>query len=467
MIRVFRHYISSIYLVVFLLDCGIFFSAFYIGAVLRFFPGLQDLKGSLSVIDLTNPSAVFCVFMLASMTGMGLYQRAQTGGDAGLLLRVLASFVFGMILMGLVFLVIPSIFVGRGVFGYALLSALGLTLFSRFLFLRFVDRQELRRRVLVLGAGYNANMIKEFESKALNSSFRVIGFVQMGGDSCRVESDRLCTLGMPLGEFAAAHDIDEIVVAPDDRRGGLAVDEILDCKMNGLEVVDLLHFFEREAGLIRVDCLHPSWLVFSDGFRYSGFQQLSKRAFDVVASLALLAVSWPIMLLATLAIVIESGWRAPVFYRQVRVGKNWRLFKVIKFRSMRIDAEKDGRARWATRNDDRVTRVGRFIRKTRIDELPQLFNVLKGEMSFVGPRPERPEFVEKFAETIPYYSERHRVKPGITGWAQLCYPYGSSYQDAIEKLQYDLYYVKNYSLFLDFLIMLQTIEVVVWGKGAR
>jgi len=464
MIRVFRHYISSIYLVIFLLDCGIFFSAFYMGTVLRFFPDLQD---SFSVIDLTNPSAVFCTFMLASTTGMGLYQRVQQGGDAGLLLRVLASFVLGTSLMGLVFYVIPTIFVGRGVFGYALLSALALTLFSRFLFLKFVDRQELRRRVLVLGAGYNANMIKEFESKASNASFRVIGFVQMGGDSCRIEPHRLCALEMPLNEFAVVHDIDEIVVAPDDRRGGLAVDEILDCKMNGLDVVDLLHFFEREAGLIRVDCLHPSWLVFSDGFRYSGFQQLSKRTFDIVASLALLAVSWPIMLLTAFAIVVESGWRAPVFYRQVRVGKNWRLFKVIKFRSMRVDAEKDGRARWATRDDDRVTWVGRFIRKTRIDELPQLFNVLKGEMSFVGPRPERPEFVEKFAETIPYYSERHRVKPGITGWAQLCYPYGSSYQDAIEKLQYDLYYVKNYSLFLDFLIMLQTIEVVIWGKGAR
>jgi len=464
MIRVFRHYISSIYLVIFLLDCGIFFSAFYMGTVLRFFPDLQD---SFSVIDLTNPSAVFCTFMLASTTGMGLYQRVQQGGDAGLLLRVLASFVLGTSLMGLVFYVIPTIFVGRGVFGYALLSALALTLFSRFLFLKFVDRQELRRRVLVLGAGYNANMIKEFESKASNPSFRVIGFVQMGGDSCRIEPHRLCALEMPLNEFAVVHDIDEIVVAPDDRRGGLAVDEILDCKMNGLDVVDLLHFFEREAGLIRVDCLHPSWLVFSDGFRYSGFQQLSKRTFDIVASLALLAVSWPIMLLTAFAIVVESGWRAPVFYRQVRVGKNWRLFKVIKFRSMRVDAEKDGRARWATRDDDRVTWVGRFIRKTRIDELPQLFNVLKGEMSFVGPRPERPEFVEKFAETIPYYSERHRVKPGITGWAQLCYPYGSSYQDAIEKLQYDLYYVKNYSLFLDFLIMLQTIEVVIWGKGAR
>ncbi|BBA34292.1 sugar transferase, PEP-CTERM system associated subfamily [Methylocaldum marinum] len=464
MIRVFRHYISSIYLIIFLLDCGIFFSAFYMGAVLRFFP---DFQSSFSAIDLTSPSAVFCIFMLASTTGMGLYQRAQLGGDAGLLLRVLASFMLGTVLMGLVFYAIPAIFVGRGVLGYALLSALALTLFSRFMFLKFVDRQELRRRVLVLGAGCNANMIQEFENRASNPSFSVIGFVQMGGDVCRIESHRLCNLEMPLNEYANLHDVDEIVVAPDDRRGGLAVDEILDCKMNGLEVVDLLHFFEREGGLIRVDCLHPSWLVFSDGFRYSGFQQLSKRSFDVVASLALLAVSWPVMLLTALAILIESGWRAPVLYRQVRVGKNWRLFKVIKFRSMRTDAEKDGRARWATKDDDRVTRVGRFIRKTRIDELPQLFNVLKGEMSFVGPRPERPEFVEKFAESIPYYSERHRVKPGITGWAQLCYPYGSSYEDAIEKLQFDLYYVKNYSLFLDFLIMLQTIEVVVWGKGAR
>ncbi|MDV3241322.1 MAG: hypothetical protein LOY00_05995, partial [Methylocaldum sp.] len=248
MIRVFRHYISSIYVVIFLLDCGIFFSAFYMGSVLRFFP---DFQSSLSAIELTNPSALFCTFMLASTTGMGLYQRAQHGGDAGLLLRVLASFVLGTVLMGLVFYAIPTIFVGRGVFGYALLSALVLTLFSRFLFLKFVDRQELRRRVLVLGAGYNANMIQEFENKASNPSFRVIGFVQMGGDVSRIEPHRLCALEMPLNEFAIAHDIDEIVVAPDDRRGGLAVDEILDCKMNGLEVVDLLHFFEREAGLIR------------------------------------------------------------------------------------------------------------------------------------------------------------------------------------------------------------------------
>jgi sugar transferase (PEP-CTERM system associated) len=464
MIRIFRHYISSVYLVIFLLDSGIFFSAFYLGGILRYFPEpFQSMMPEHEALA----SGIFMLIMLVSTTGMGLYERVQSGGDAGLLLRILGSFVLGAIVMGLVFYTFPEVFVGRGVFGYALLASLTLMLISRFVFLKFVDRQELRRRVLVLGAGYNANMIHDFESRAANLNFWVMGFVQMGNEPCRVNPLRLCDLKAPLHEFATQQDIDEIVVAPDDRRGGLAVDEILDCKMNGMQVVDLLSFFEREAGLIRVDCLHPSWLVFSDGFQYSGIQQLGKRAFDIGASVLLLLVAWPIMLLAALAIRLESGWSAPIFYRQIRVGKNWRLFKVIKFRSMRTDAEKDGKARWATKNDDRVTRMGKFMRKTRIDELPQLFNVLRGEMSFVGPRPERPEFVEKFAETIPYYSERHRVKPGITGWAQLCYPYGSGYQDAIEKLQYDLYYVKNYSLFLDLLIMLQTIEVVVWGKGAR
>lgn len=464
MIRIFRHYISRVYLVILLIDCAVFFSAFYIGRVLRYFPEslAEPLSGALPL-----PSAIFMSVMLIVMTGMGLYQRVQVGGDAGLLLRILGCFVVGALIMGLVFYTFPGVFLGRGVFGYALLAALALTLASRFMFLRLVDRKELKRRVLVLGAGYNANIIHDFESRAVNLNFQVIGYVQMGNEPCRVSPARVYELTEPLNDFAAEHEVDEIVVAPDDRRGGLAVDEILDCKMGGLDVVDLLSFFEREAGLIRVDCLHPSWLVFSDGFRHSGIQELGKRAFDILASLVLLAVAWPIMVMTALAIVIESGWGAPILYRQVRVGKNWRLFKVVKFRSMRTDAERDGRPQWAAKNDDRVTRVGRFIRTARIDELPQLFNVLRGEMSFVGPRPERPEFVEKFAETIPYYAERHRVKPGITGWAQLCYPYASGYKDAIEKLQYDLYYVKNYSLFLDFLIMLQTVEVVVWGKGAR
>lgn len=463
MIRVFRHYISSVFVILFFLEIFVFAAAFPLGNVLRAQAGADML---LPWRELYVPAGIFTVVMLFSSTGMGLYQRAHDISDAALLLRILVTFMMGTVIMSLVFYAFPAYFVGRGVFGYALLLAFTGVLIGRFLFLSFVDRQSIKRRVLVLGAGYRGNMIQEFEHRGPSVRFRVIGYIHLGDEPVRIDAGRLLELDGPLCETVARLDIDEIVVAPDDRRAGQPVDQILDCKMAGVEVVDLLSFFEREAGLLRVDCLYPSWLVFSDGFRVNGARSVVKRVFDVTASLALLVVVWPIMLLTVLAITLESGVRAPVLYRQMRVGLNWETFNVIKFRSMRVDAEKKG-AQWARANDDRVTLVGRFIRKTRIDELPQLFNVLKGEMSFVGPRPERPEFVERFAETIPYYSERHRVKPGITGWAQLCYPYGSNYQDAIEKLQYDLYYVKNYSPFLDLLIMLQTIEVVLWGKGSR
>jgi sugar transferase (PEP-CTERM system associated) len=462
MIRIFRHYISGIYLVLFLLELGVFFGSFYLGGLLQGFSWHQEF-----VVDdgIWLPSLMFCVVMLVSSTGMGLYQRAHDMGDMALVLRIIASFLLGMVIISLPFYFFPRLFPGRGLLAYALAVALAGILLSRFFFLKGADNQALKRRILVLGTGYRGNMIREFEKRSAHLGFRVIGYVRMGDEPVRIDGDCVVDVRGRLFDFVGEQDIDEIVVAPDDRRGGITVDEILDCKMGGYEVVDLLTFFEREAGLLRVDSLHPSWLVFSDGFRLSGMSQVAKRWFDVAASLGLLLVAWPVMVLTAVAILIESGWGAPVLYRQVRVGLNGQLFRVIKFRSMRTDAEKDGKAQWAKANDDRITRVGGFIRKVRIDELPQLFNVLKGEMSFVGPRPERPEFVEKFAETIPYYSERHRVKPGITGWAQLCYRYGSSYQDTIEKLQYDLYYVKNYSIFLDVLIMLQTVEVVLWGKG--
>ncbi|MDD5036585.1 MAG: TIGR03013 family PEP-CTERM/XrtA system glycosyltransferase [Methylococcaceae bacterium] len=462
MIRIFRHYISGIYLFVFLLELGVFFASFFMGAAIRSYIVEQQfvLNQEMGV-----PSFLFCMVMLISSTGMGLYQRAHDMSEVALLLRILASFLLGSAIMSLPLYMFPKQVSGQGEFAYALGFSLIGVMFCRLLFLKFADRQSLARRILVLGAGYRGNMIRDFEKRNPKRGFTVIGYVRMGDESVRVDADRLVELNLKLLEYVVAGDIDEIVVAPDDRRGGLAVDDILDCKMAGYEVVDLLTFFEREAGLLRVDSLHPSWLVFSDGFRIAGAQSGVKRLFDIAASLILLLLVWPIILLTALAIRIESGRGAPILYRQVRVGLAGKHFEVIKFRSMRTDAEQDGKAQWARINDDRVTKVGAFIRKVRIDELPQLFNVLKGEMSFVGPRPERPVFVEKFAETIPYYSERHRVKPGITGWAQLCYPYGSSYQDAIEKLQYDLYYVKNYSLFIDLIIMLQTIEVVLWGRG--
>ena len=462
MIRIYRHYISGIYLVVFVMELFVFSSAFYLGDLLRDFN--RNLIFFISD-GIWLPSLVFCVVMLFSATGMGLYQRAHDIGDVALLLRIFAGFLVGGAILSVQFNLFPQLFPWRRVAPYAMVVSLAGILVSRFLFFKSVDRGSLRRRILVLGAGNHGLMIQNFESRNLPRAFKVIGYLRMGNEPLLVEPENILAVDKNLLAIADDEDIDEIVIAPDDRRGTINFEAILDCKIAGYHVVDLLSFFEREAGLLPVNILQPGWLVYSDGFRLAGMAQVFKRWFDVFASLTLLIVTWPFFLLTTLAIIIESGWGAPVLYRQVRVGLNGQPFSVIKFRSMRTDAEKDGKARWAQANDDRITRVGRFIRKVRIDELPQLYNVLKGEMSFVGPRPERPEFVASFSETIPFYAERHRVKPGITGWAQLCYPYGSSYEDAIEKLQYDLYYIKNYSSFLDLLIMLQTVEVVLWGKG--
>ena len=245
------------------------------------------------------------------------------------------------------------------------------------------------------------------------------------------------------------------------------MEELLDCKQAGIAVTELATFFERESGMIKLTLVEPSWLVFSDGFDSSPLRLLSKRTFDVSTALIVLALAWPFMLLVALAIRIESGPGQPILYRQERVGERGKVFALTKFRSMRTDAELDGVARWATRNDDRVTRVGRIIRKARLDELPQLGNVLRGEMSLVGPRPERPQFVAELAAKIRYYNLRHCVKPGLTGWAQLRYPYGASEEDAAEKLKYDLFYVKNHNLLFDLLILIQTVEVVLFGRGAR
>ena len=462
MIRIYRHYISGIYLVVFVMELLVFSSAFYLGDLLRDFN--RNLIFFISD-GIWLPSLVFCVVMLLSSTGMGLYQRAHDIGDMALLLRIIAGFLVGGAILSVLFNFFPQLFPWHRIAPYAMVVSLAGILVSRFLFFKSVDRGSLRRRILVLGAGNHGLMIQTFESRNLPRAFKVIGYLRMGNEPILVEPENILALDKNLLAIADDEDIDEIVIAPDDRRGNTNFDQILDCKIAGYHVVDLLSFFEREAGLLPVNILQPGWLVYSDGFRLAGMAQVFKRWFDVFASLTLLIVTWPFFLFTTIAILIESGWGSPVLYRQVRVGLNGQPFSVIKFRSMRTDAEKDGKARWAQVNDDRITRVGKFIRKVRIDELPQLYNVLKGEMSFVGPRPERPEFVASFSETIPFYAERHRVKPGITGWAQLCYPYGSSYEDAIEKLQYDLYYIKNYSSFLDLLIMLQTVEVVLWGKG--
>ncbi len=272
--------------------------------------------------------------------------------------------------------------------------------------------------------------------------------------------------GGSLVEIAKRHAVDEIIVALTERRAGsMPLRQLLDCKLVGVKVHDICTHFEKTLGQIRIDYLNAGWLVFGDGFNQGMYRTAVKRVFDVVCGTVLLMFSAPVMLLTALIIKLES--RGPVLYRQERVGLNGATFNVAKFRSMSTDAEKDGTPRWATANDGRVTRVGRIIRRLRIDELPQLFNVFKGEMSLVGPRPERPFFVEQLTQQIPYFAVRHSVKPGVTGWAQVRYQYGSTIEDSQEKLQFDLYYVKHHSLLLDLLILLETVSVVLTGKGSR
>jgi sugar transferase (PEP-CTERM system associated) len=260
--------------------------------------------------------------------------------------------------------------------------------------------------------------------------------------------------------------VSEIVVAVRERRGGvLPLRQLLDSKLQGIKVMDLQSFYEREQGILRIDSMRASWMIFGDGFGHGITRDVIKRFFDVFVSMALIVATLPLLVIAMVAIVLESGW--PILYSQERVGQGGRRFFIYKLRTMRQDAEADGTPRWAGVGDKRVTRIGAVLRKTRIDELPQLWNVLKGDMSFVGPRPERPFFVEQLTERIPFYDVRHSVKPGVTGWAQVRYPYGASIDDGMFKLQYDLYYVKNHSLFLDLMILVETLQVVLLGKGAR
>jgi sugar transferase (PEP-CTERM system associated) len=339
---------------------------------------------------------------------------------------------------------------------------------ARAVFFELVDSSVFRTRILVYGAGETASHIDaKLRRKADRRGFEIVGYILLPDQACEIVKSKLINSNSSLLTIVREFEVDEIVVATSDIDTQIQVDELVNCKLNGIEVVDILSFFEREAGQIRVDILEPAWLVTSEGFRQSNFQNSIKKVFDITVSFVILAIAAPFLILTAIAIWIEGKGKAPIFYSQQRVGKQGQLFRVYKFRSMREDAEEYGEAVWASKTDDRVTRVGAFIRKTRLDEFPQILNVLNGTMSFVGPRPERPQFSKELEKEIPYYDVRHMVKPGVTGWAQLLYPYGSSTGDAYQKQLCDMYYVKNHTLFLDCLILLQTVEVVLFGKGAR
>ncbi len=413
-------------------------------------------------------SLAFAAIMLLALVALGHYQSHMRTSWFGVLARQAVGFVLGGLGVLIMYYVLPQAYVGRGVLAIALIMAFALMIGFRAVFMRMVDADAMQRRVLVLGAGQRAEQIHtRMRRHADRVGFHVVGFVPRENEETRISAAYLVTPEMPLYQWILRENVDEIVVGVDDRRGGLPMEDLLECRQNGVDIIDLATFFERESGRVQLSLTDPSWLVFSGGFDATPLRRASKRCSDLVVAALVLLLTWPLMLLVALAIRIESGAGQPILYRQERVGAGGKTFQLIKFRSMRTDAELDGVARWANKDDDRVTRVGRFTRKVRLDELPQLWNVLKGEMSFIGPRPERPQFVLDLGQKIRYYGLRHCLKPGLAGWAQLRYPYGASEADAEEKLKYDLYYVKNHNLLFDMLILFQTVEVVLFGRGAR
>ncbi|TYC62737.1 TIGR03013 family PEP-CTERM/XrtA system glycosyltransferase [Marinobacter sp. BW6] len=467
-VRLFKHYIHLPYVILGLIDFLLLVFAFALTVFFRYF---GDLPFFLENLTFVLPSAVvFAGSNLLMMVALGVHQSRLEEGMSGMMLRTIMALIVSIPLCGFAYLLASdwlwylgtsAVLTTGSVFGFFLMGIF------RSIFINTVGKDAFKRKVLVLGAGYRARQIHEDLKTPLNrKGFILVGFIPLPDEPVEINERDLLNIPTTIQQYIIRHPVSEIVVAVDDRRKGLPMEDLLECKMEGVKIVDGASFYERESRKVALEMVTRGWLVFSDGFSVSSVFGFGKRSLDILAASTLLLAGLPLMILTAIAIKIEDGFKAPVFYSQERVGLNGAVFNVHKFRSMITDAEKHG-AVWATQNDARVTRVGEFIRKVRIDELPQIFNVLNGTMAFVGPRPERPVFVEQLSAKIPFYTERHRVKPGLTGWAQLCFAYADNEEDTREKLRYDLYYIKNQSLLLDLLIIIQTVEVVLFKKGSR
>jgi sugar transferase (PEP-CTERM system associated) len=473
-VKILKYHFRVPFIILLLIEAAVLFLSSYI-AVYLWSAGESWNPEQFGFELFTAKAITITVGLLLGMVAMGQYQTQRPSGQfllGSIFFRNAISLVLGTLGLWIFYYVVPALWLGRGVFALSVLSSLVILTAIRFVFYCTVDSSVLRRRVLVLGGGEPAaGLLREGEAELnlspRNRGYTIHGFVPMEGETVCVPNDLCVYPDDGLSSYCKLHEIDEIVVAVKDRRNALPTQALLDCKLMGVNVVDFISFHERERGMLHLDILQPSWMIFSDGYGASNVRMALERLFDMVASASILVLTSPFLLLTTIAIYLESGFKGPIFYRQKRVGLNNSEFELFKFRSMCVDAEKDGKAVWAKENDNRITRVGLIIRKTRIDEIPQLINVLRGDMSVVGPRPERPEFVEQLEKSIPYYRIRHRVKPGLAGWAQIKYPYGASEADAYNKLQFDLFYIKNRTFFMDVLVLLQTIEVVILGRGAR
>ncbi|WP_225206819.1 TIGR03013 family XrtA/PEP-CTERM system glycosyltransferase [Novosphingobium huizhouense] len=461
MFRLFKHYIPNAVLVLALVDFVLLLVSGELGWLLR---ARQIGMDPGNVTQRWLPLLSYAVLTQLAMIAVGVYGSDALRSMRYATARLLVAISLGIIALSVFYFLLPGRTLWRSNLFYAMAITIALLVFVRLVLGNVLGTAPFRRRVLVLGAGERADRLRQLAERP-EAGFLIVCFVTMSDQIPVIEEAINRTAIHNLTRFVDNLGVGEVVLALEERRNALPLQDLLRIKTTGVHVSDFSTFIERETGRIDLDTVNPSWLIFSDGFS-SGrmFSSVLKRLFDVFVSLVLMVLTLP--LVALFAVLVKLDSRGPAFFRQTRVGLYGETFNLIKLRSMRVDAEAAG-AQFAQENDPRVTRIGRFIRKVRIDELPQVWTVLKGQMSFVGPRPERPEFVTDLEDKLPFYAERHMVKPGITGWAQINYPYGASIEDSRHKLEYDLYYAKNYSPFLDLIILLQTLRVVIWREGAR
>ncbi|OAN53612.1 MULTISPECIES: TIGR03013 family XrtA/PEP-CTERM system glycosyltransferase [unclassified Sphingobium] len=462
MIRLFKHYVPHAVLLLGMLDFMLLVGAAEAGWILR----AQQIGMTVDhVATRMGPLLSFAVAIQTAMIAVGVYGPEALQSIRFAFARLLVAVSLGVIFLSVLYFLLPGMTLWRSNSLYAMGLALALLFVVRLMLGSMLGGEAFKRRLVVLGAGNRANRIRELERRK-GSGFLVVGYIAMNDGPQVIEEAINRNAVYNLSDFVVRLNASEVVLALEERRNAIPMSDLLRIKTTGVHVNDLSSFLERETGRVDLASVNPSWLIFSDGFSAGRrISSIAKRLFDIVASSLLLLLTGPVILLAALLVKLDS--KGPAFYRQQRVGLYGQEFWIVKLRTMRQDAEVAGQAVWAEKDDPRITRLGYWLRKLRIDELPQTWTVLKGEMSFVGPRPERRQFVEDLEQHLRYYAERHMVKPGITGWAQINYPYGASIEDARHKLEYDLYYAKNYTPFLDLLILLQTVRVVLWPDGAR
>jgi len=462
-LNIFNHYIPTRKLFFFFLESFFILGMVVLGAYLRF---LSD-PGSISTYEGLFPKALLIVALVQlCLYYFDLYDLRFFRSNLELSIRLLQSLGVSSILLAAIYYLFPVIIIGRGIFLISLIFMGMVIVFWRILYNHILRTKKLDQKIMIIGTGPLAKNIAKDIIEQGDTGFSVIGFITDSPEKVGEKLINPTVVGdqSQIIDLVTRESVDRIIVALEEMRGKFPETQLLDCKVKGIAIEEGIEFYEHLTGRLQVENLRPSILIFSDGFRKSKLTVWVKRVTGFTLSLIGLALLSPLILIVSILIKIDS--RGPVFYKQERVGENGKVFKLLKFRSMVQNAEVNGPV-WAIEDDARITRIGCWIRKWRLDEIPQMLNVLKGDMSFVGPRPERPFFVEQLKKEIPYYNQRFSVKPGITGWAQIKYRYGASKEDALEKLKYDLYYIKNLSPLFDLMIIFETVKVVLFGKGAR